>query len=180
MTGKICWRSLYFDGREELTFRINSNGLLAESVITWRNQEQKHLTKYEIACRPDWSTKYVKIFQDNHHQLTLMGDGKGNWQDNHNQAIKELEGCVDIDFQATPSTNILPVRRLHAKAKQRRQIRVVYMTFPELHYYPVEQFYTKLNNEEWLFEQPEDNFSATIKVDENGFVTDYPGLFKRD
>jgi hypothetical protein len=60
------------------------------------------------------------------------------------------------------------------------EIKVVYISFPDLTISPVMQYYTLLRENIWLFEQPADNFSSTITVDAIGLVSDYPGLFQRN
>ena len=46
--------------------------------------------------------------------LHLESDGEGHWQENGKDR-PDLHGCIDIDIQATPFTNTLPIRRLGLK-----------------------------------------------------------------
>jgi uncharacterized protein len=51
--------------------------------------------------------------------------------------------------------------------------------FPELEVIPDPQRYTRLATNTWLYESLDSDFSREIKVDDDGFVIDYPGLFTR-
>ena len=44
---------------------------------------------------------------------------------------------------------------------------------------PVTQWYTRLSENKYLYEGVLKDFKAEITVDEDGLVTEYPGLFSR-
>jgi hypothetical protein len=59
-------------------------------------------------------------------------------------------------------------------------IRLCYIDVPDLTASPVNQRYTALDaGSLYRFESLESGFTAGLPVDEDGFVLDYPGLFKR-
>ncbi len=91
-----------------------------------------------------------------------------------------LRGCIDVDIQATPITNTLPIRRLDLKAGESMEIRLCYISMPDLIVSAASQRYTALDpGSLYRFESLEDGFTADLPVDQDGFVLDYPGLFKR-
>jgi hypothetical protein len=51
---------------------------------------------------------------------------------------------------------------------------------PELSLRAAPQRYTRLTDRLWRFDGLDIDFSADIAVDEDGFVVDYPGLFRRE
>lgn len=57
---------------------------------------------------------------------------------------------------------------------------VAYVLAPELTLRPGRQRYSRLADRLWRFEAPEFDFTADIAVDAEGFVVDYPGLFRRN
>jgi hypothetical protein len=85
-----------------------------------------------------------------------------------------------VDIQATPLTNTLPIRRLALQAGESTDIRLCYIEVPSLTVSPATQRYTALETGRlYRFESLESDFTADLPVDEDGFVLDYPGLFKR-
>jgi hypothetical protein len=97
--------------------------------------------------------------------------------------LAQLHDCVDIDISATPFTNTLPIRRLGLKPGESAEIRVAYISIPSLQLSPALQRYTCLANYPdhhiYRFESPADDFTADIRVDLDGLVVEYPGLFRR-
>jgi uncharacterized protein len=112
--------------------------------------------------------------------LVLRADGHGHWWDGEGGMLPALEGCVDLDISATPFTNTLPIRRLGLSETESREIRAAYISVPDLSAVAVEQRYTCLSlNRIYRYEGLFRGFVTELSVDEDGFVTDYPGLFAR-
>ena len=44
---------------------------------------------------------------------------------------------------------------------------------------PVDQFYTRLADDRYLYEGVVRDFKAELLIDEDGLVIDYPGIFAR-
>jgi hypothetical protein len=60
------------------------------------------------------------------------------------------------------------------------EIRLCYITVPDLTVFASNQRYTAIEaGSLYRFESLEDGFTAELPVDEDGFVLDYPGLFRR-
>jgi uncharacterized protein len=110
-------------------------------------------------------------------KIKLESDGHGNWS-NDTGIIPKLYGAIDIDITATPFTNTIPIRRLKLGNKQQAEILVVYVTIPELSFDIDRQRYTRVSKYIYLFEQINNNFTRKIKVDKDGLVVTYPGLFR--
>ena len=87
---------------------------------------------------------------------------------------------MDIDIAATPFTNTLPIRRLQLAQGERRSLQVAYISTPDLQVTRVEQAYSCIElGREYRYEGIFRNFTANMKVDEDGLVLDYPTLFTR-
>nr|WP_267873671.1 putative glycolipid-binding domain-containing protein [Massilia sp. Se16.2.3] len=90
-----------------------------------------------------------------------------------------LDGCIDIDLTASCFTNTLPIRRLGAALTERQPIDVAWVWIPELRVEKARQAYTRLDDARVRFESVGTGFQADLTVDGDGFVLDYPGLFRR-
>jgi hypothetical protein len=88
------------------------------------------------------------------------------------------KGFVFIDISLSPFTNTLPINCLQLQPKERQVIRVIYFDVLGKEIKAVKQVYTRLSGSEYLYENYDGSFSATIKTNEQGFVTNYPRLFK--
>jgi uncharacterized protein len=111
--------------------------------------------------------------------LTISGDA---WLDEHNGVIESLRGCSDVDIQVTPFTNTLPIKRLNLKPGESKEIAVVYVNISELNLSRFEQRYTCISKDKdggvYRYESLSSGFTSELKVDADGLVVDYPGIFK--
>lgn len=112
--------------------------------------------------------------------LSLRADGRGRWWHADGAAIAHLDGCLDIDIWPTPLTNSFPIWRSRLGIGQREAYRMAWVAAPDLDVVAQPQAYTRLEARLYVFENLDGSgFTATLPVDEAGFVTDYPELFRR-
>lgn len=89
-----------------------------------------------------------------------------------------VEGCLDLDLNFSPSTNLLPIRRLALAAGQEANVRAAWLRFPSFALEPLEQRYHRLNDFVYRYESAGGRFVAELQVSEAGFVTHYPNLWQ--
>jgi uncharacterized protein len=139
--------------------------------------------RYHVALDERWHVREVKIIDliEDNTVVRLGADGEGHWTNADGSAATQFDGCMDIDFTATPFTNTLPIQRLGRQVGITHEIDVVYIVHPEFEIYPAKQFYTCLSADEMgaRYHFKMDDFERDITVDPEGFVTDYPDLFQR-
>ena len=166
-------------GLEHVDVRPADGGLDISSVVIGREDGTEFGLFYRLKLDAFWRTRDALLRTTAGHVLHLESDGQGHWHENgKDQPI--LQGCIDIDIQATPITNTLPIRRLDLETGESMEIRLCYISMPELIVSAAAQRYTALDaGSLYRFESLEDGFTADLPVDEDGFVLDYPGLFKR-
>ncbi len=102
--------------------------------------------------------------------LALTRDAKGNWTVDGVSA-RALKGCTDIDLGCSPSTNTLPIRRLHLGVGRSRTIRAAWVRFPELTVGKSSQTYARLDEETYRYSSG--SYEADLIVDEDGVVARY-------
>ena len=78
-------------------------------------------------------------------------------------------------FELQSSTNLLPIRRLNLAVGQRAIVRAAWLRFPTFNLEPLEQTYTRLDQQTYRYESGGGTFVAELKVNDFGLVTDYPG-----
>lgn len=182
MEKRLIWEGEGHVGQENLSIKQEKNRIVATSRVNGSDTEL-HTSwdaTYTLVCDDNWQTSSFIV--DEHHtnrHLELYNKGNGQWEDGNKNELKDVAGCVDIDFRATPFSNTLPIRRLNLSVGESATINVAYINAPDLAISREQQIYTRLSGDTWKFEQPGANFQATITVDDEGFVIHYPGLFYR-
>lgn len=166
-------------GLEHVDVRPADGGLDIAGVVIAREGESEFGLFYRVRLDALWHAKSVHLRTTSGHALQLESDGQGHWQENGKER-HDLQGCIDVDIQATPTTNTLPIRRLDLDTGESMDIRLCYITVPDLTVAAAGQRYTAIEaGALYRFESLEDGFTADLPVDEDGFVLDYPGLFRR-
>jgi uncharacterized protein len=112
--------------------------------------------------------------------LSLRVDGAGRWTGTDGEHLVHLDGCTDIDIWPSPLTNSLPLWRSGLQIGERREFRMAWVSAPHLTVEVKRQAYTRLEARLYRFESlDESGFEVELPVDDEGFVLDYPGLFRR-
>ncbi|MCE7062290.1 putative glycolipid-binding domain-containing protein [Dyadobacter sp. CY343] len=92
---------------------------------------------------------------------------------------QDLNMQYEVDISLTPFTNTLPINNPVLAEKETREIKVVYFDFSKQIVRPVRQRYTRLSADLYHYENVPNDFEADIRVDDDGLVVEYPGLFSR-
>lgn len=168
------WRGIEYDGLERL--RLEEGGMVrAASVI----DSARGRYSYELTAESDWTFRRLQLEAlAGERTLTIDYDGRGGWTVDGIERT-DLTGAIDIDLAITPFTNTLPIRRLDLAIDDEADVTVAYVSFPDLEVTVEEQRYTRLDDDRYLFESLDGDFSSEIEVDLDGIVVDYPGLFER-
>lgn len=184
MERQIIWSHLEMPGMEHCRIVMRPGEIVADGVVLGVENGLAFRLRYEVRCDSQWRVRQVEadIMSDG-RGLSLSSNGEGRWLDEAGRAVPALDGCLDVDITATPFTNTLPIRRLALKRGESADIDVAYITIPELQVTPDEQRYTFVEADDtcgrYKFEQRDGGFTATLQVDAEGFVEEYPGLFRR-
>lgn len=91
-----------------------------------------------------------------------------------------LTGALDCDLGLSPVTNLMPILRhgLQSAAGQ-VELTMAWVSVPDLRVKPDGQRYTNVGEKLIRYDALDGSFSATITVDDDGLVTDYPGIARR-
>jgi hypothetical protein len=92
----------------------------------------------------------------------------------------EVAGCIDVDLGFSPSTNLLPIRRLSLAVGEKAEVRVAWLPFPSLVFEPLPQVYRREGERTYRYESAGGSFVCTLEVNAVGLVTSYPGLWQAD
>lgn len=177
----IRWRSLQHGGLEECRVSDWIDSIKIRSAVIGEAEDKRYGVFYEASLTPDWTFEAI-LLQRTDGVMTVLRRGKdGGWSDMHAEELSELRGCIDIDFEMTPFTNTLPIRRAPLAIGETRRFKMAYIPADTVEPFADAQTYTRLTERVYRFENGEgdDYFTADITVDEDGLVVDYPELFER-
>jgi hypothetical protein len=112
----------------------------------------------------------------------LEPDGEGHWRVNGN-LVPELDGCLDVDLEASVCTNTIPVHRLRLGVGQRAEVPATYVRAPGLVVQRLEQEYVRVEDEEGMqrydYRSVTFDFQCRLVYDRSGLVVEYPGIATR-
>ncbi len=184
----IYWRPWDEPGLEHVHVTFTADGMRAIGLILRKLGDAHLRCRYELETDAAWRTRRLSFAimasgETAGGRLALESDGDGSWRAN-GEPQPDLAGCLDVDIQITPFTNVLPIRRLGLGAGASADISVVYVPIPDLTPRPAKQRYTCLEalggtGGRYRYEGLFRNFTAELPVDADALVTDYPETFRR-
>lgn len=181
MQTTICWTGQDYHSSEICSVASVAGGHEINGVIDGHFESAPFQTRYFITTNTRWETTSFDIksmVAGKPFQLNFVRNEKGLWTKDGIQA-DEFTGCVDIDISVTPFTNTLPINRLYLAKKERRRIAVLYIDIEKQQTRRVDQFYTRLSDTVYKYENASNNFKAVITVDDAGLVLAYRDHFLR-
>jgi hypothetical protein len=177
------WRWIWLpdlgEGAEQFRFRTTPSGYEAHGEVSATLEGSPLRASYSVETDAAWVTRRVYVEAKGGGRLDVLSDGAGHWRHADGGALPELDGCIDPDISMTPFTNTLAIRRLGLKVGEATEIKVAYVLVPELSLRAAPQRYTRLAERRWRFDGLDIDFTADLTVDADGFVVEYPGLFRR-
>jgi uncharacterized protein len=179
MAADIGWAALRWPGLEHVVVSADEDGCRAEGRLIMAETGLISV-RYSLACGPGWRFRAVTLTVTGaagRTVLTLARQPDGGWLAD-GRPRPDLGSCDDIDINCTPLTNTLPIRRLGWSAGRAHDIDVAYISVPELDVRKARQRYTELSSR-MAFRYESGSFQADLEVDADGFVLDYPGIWRR-
>lgn len=181
----IRWRALPNYGQGDGLCEVHLDGrtgdIAAHGMAIGAIDGRRFAASFLIQCDEQWRTRRLAVETTDGRRLEIRSDSHGNWRSGAGEPVPALAGLIDIDLQASPLTNTLPIRRLAlTETMGPVDLTMVYIPFDSFEPYPFAQRYTCLEDgRRFLYENADGSFSAELAVDADGLVLDYPGLFER-
>ena len=177
----VRWQPVTAAGLEHLDLAPDDGAIRAEGVVIGDRGGRPYGVRYRLACDPGWIVRSLDISATDGRRLVLHADGAGNWTDGAGRALTDLAGAIDVDLAGSPFTNTLPIRRVaQLDTGAAVEFRMAYVPFDSFRPTIDEQRYRCLDpGRLYRYEAVDRSFAADLAVDEDGLVTDYPGLFTR-
>jgi hypothetical protein len=178
----IRWRRLDAPGQDAAQLLSKVGAWHLSGVAEFANEGEPCRLEYDIECSESWLTRRARVsgrIGERAVALDVVHDERGGWT-SAGVPVRALEGCLDVDLEFTPSTNLLPIRRLMLAVGQRAAVRAAWVRFPTLALELLEQTYTRTGATTYRYETADGTFRRDLIVNADGFVLDYPGLWRVD
>jgi hypothetical protein len=176
----IMWRRLDMPGHEVAELTASSAGWELQGVALFAHEGQPCRLEYRIACDAEWRTRSVRVdgrVGGTVLALELTRSDQGEWEADGRPAAA-LHGCIDVDLGFSPSTNLLPIRRLGLAVGDRAAVRAAWVQFPTLSLQVLEQVYARLETSRYRYESAGGTFRRDLTVGDAGWVTEYPDFWQ--
>ncbi len=175
----ILWSRLDRTGTEAARLTLHGGEWLLHGNAAFEHEGRSCALGYTIGCDLEWRTRAARVagwVGDRALDLRLV-QFEGRWQLN-GEHVPAVDGCIDIDLNFSPSTNLLPIRRLELANGDEADVRAAWLRFPSFTLEPLEQRYRRVDETTIRYESGGGSFTAELQIDEHGFVTHYPGFAK--
>ena len=178
----ILWRRLDGAGHEScrLSFRDPEWHLAGSAVFAHEGRACR--LDYLVVCDASWRTISGKVagwVGEEDVEIEVAADAACGWRLNGREC-HEAAGCADLDLNFSPSTNLLPIRRLGLSVGQEAEVRAAWLRFPDFKLEPLAQTYRRTGAATYVYESAGGSFVAELTVNEAGFVTHYPDLWQAE
>jgi len=177
----VHYRRLDAPGGEHCRLLAAPDGLRLAGTAVLVDGGAPLTAEYEIACGEGGETRSVRVELARGaavRRLDLVREPDGRWLLDGREA-PALAGCLDVDLSVTPSTNLLPIRRLRLAVGQSAEVTAAWMRFPDLRVEPLSQLYARIADRRYRYESRGGAFTAELDVDEHGLPIAYPPFWER-
>jgi len=176
----ILWRAIQWPGHEACRlYRYESEWRL-EGMAVFLHEGRTSRVSYLIMCDQIWRTRTAIVsgwIGDVDVNLDVSVDALRRWQMN-GVAKPAVEGCIDLDLNFSPSTNLLPIRRLNLEVGQQAEVQAAWLRFPSFDLEPLLQVYERLSEFRYRYSSRGGEFVSELTVNKVGLVTVYPQLWE--
>lgn len=177
----ILWRRLDEPGHESARLVPDGDGWVLAGSSVFANEGEPCRLDYRITCDAGFRTRSATVHGwvgARDIDVTIEADA-GRWRLN-GVACPQVEGCIDVDLNFSPSTNLLPIRRLDLPIGDEAEVTAAWLRFPDFVMEPLPQLYRRTGERAYHYESGGGEFVSELEVDDAGFVATYAGLFEAE
>lgn len=163
----------------------DDDGHRMEGCTTAVEDDQAWYVQYAITVDSGWTTRAARITgrsPTGWHTVLIESDGAGRWVIDGTEA-PHLDGCIDVDLEASAMTNMLPVHRLALPVGGCAAAPAVYVRAADLCIARLEQNYGRIGDDgtrqRYDYSAPAFDFAGRLIYDASGLLLSYPGIATR-
>ena len=172
-------------GFEVAFFARIADGLRVDGHTAAVEEGEPFAVRYEIVLDEGFRTRSATIVgrsATGPAERRVEADGEGGWRID-GTPDPALDGCLDLDLEASAMTNAFPVRRMALATGAAADAPAAYVRALDLAVERLEQRYLRLDRgdggERHLYSAPAFDVTCELVYATDGLVVDYPGLAAR-
>ena len=145
MLHTILWRRLDRPGHESAALARSGAGWRLEGSAVFSHEGEACRLDYRVLCDVAWRTLSGEVsgwVGERPISIGVAADPDGRWTLDGRE-VPGVAGCTDLDLNFSPSTNLLPVRRLQLAVGGQAPVRAAWLRFPGFALEPLEQVYRR-------------------------------------
>ena len=181
----ILWRRLDLPGHDAACARENPEGAELRGMAVFQENSEPTALHYTVRCDDRWVTTEATV--DGWRgaravHLRFIRSRDGTWTLNGN-ACPGVAGWEDLDFNFTPATNLLPLRRLDMAVGEKAVVHSAWLEWPSAVLAPLTQRYSRRSDTAYDYEADlpsGEKFVAVLRVQPRGWVLDYGELWQAE
>lgn len=180
MTGmSVIWRRVDRPGHEAARLSPQESGWRLTGTSVFASDGCPCRLDYVVVCDLDWKTLCGRVrgWLGTDLVEVEVTTESGRWRLN-GVDCPAVAGCADLDLSFSPSTNLLPIRRLRLAVGAEAQVRAAWLRFPSYALEPLDQLYRRTDDATYRYESAGGAFVRDLRVNTAGFVIDYPGFWQ--
>jgi uncharacterized protein len=182
-----AWRHLGARTGFEVAFlRSDAGGHRLEGHAAAVEEGAAWVVEYAIAVDAAWRTREARVRDRSaagRSALVLEAVEPGRWSIDGGPA-PHLDGCLDVDLEASALTNTIPVHRLALAVGAAAGAPAAFVRTVGLAVERLDQRYARADDdahgERYDYEAPRFGYEGRLSYDAAGLVRDYPGLAQRE
>lgn len=175
----MLWRWMDRPGHEAARLESLAGEWHLRGASVLLHEGQPTYLAYHIVCDADWRTRSARVhgWVGARAVEVEIEARDGRWRMN-GEEVPAVAGCVDVDLNFSPSTNLLPIRRLGLQVGEEGAVSAAWLRFPSFTLERLDQTYRRLSETSYRYESADGAFVRDIEVNEAGLVTRYPDFWE--
>jgi hypothetical protein len=180
MTGRgrtLLWRRLDQPGHDAARLVFHEPFWQLGGMAVFLHDGEPCRVEYAVVCDAAWQTRHAWVagwLGSRRIRLDVLATADRRWHLD-GRPCPDLDGCMDVDLAFTPSTNLLPIRRLSLAPGAQATVRAAWLSFPGFALEPLKQVYRRTGAAVYRYETEGGAFATDLEVDADGFVRRYAG-----
>jgi hypothetical protein len=172
-------------GHDAATLVEGTAGAELRGMAVFRDEGGPTALGYRVRCDARWQTTEAHVHGwrgAEPVELRVGRDEQGRWRLN-GISCPAVAGCLELDLNFTPATNLLPLRRLNLAIGRMAEVRSAWLQWPAGILTPLVQRYRRESATTYHYEADlpgGDTFTGVLQVDPFGWVRDYAGLWQAE
>ncbi|MFY9608695.1 MAG: putative glycolipid-binding domain-containing protein [Blastocatellia bacterium] len=178
----ILWRRLDRPGHEFLRLTLEEVWWRLSGTAVFSHEQQPCRLDYQVVCDPSWHTASGRVtgwLGNESVEIDISADFANRWRLN-GEECPAVAGCTDLDLNFSPSTNLLPIRRLNLAIGEEAAVLAAWLRFPSFKLERLEQVYRRIDAETYRYQSAGGAFVTEIRVNPAGLVTSYPDFWEAE